>query len=700
MKKQLLVMFISLIFYQAFIPGVGQAVAQTTAQDTLSWTWEVSSTVSTRTKTCTLEFSENLMVNWGDGVTEWIPDSMSARPLTHVYAVQANYRCTAVAAGISYFKADSKRLLELEAGKAPGLTYLSCSSNQLAVLDLKKNTKLISLYVGGNNLKALDLSRNAQLQTLTCSDNELMELDVSMLSELKKVTCHTNPLQKIRVHSTGALSYLSCSACELSAAGLDSVFNALPILATVSGSKNLYVLNNPGSSSCRSEIAAAKNWTLDRVLTQSSLYVPSVTCKVADSAVVKVCLKNTAPVMAFEWDVQVPEGFVFDTGRSRLSSARKGEHTLSIARKSADVYKIMAYSLKSKDVFTGTDGAVLDLYFKAPSETKTYTLDIQNALLIDTLTNVMDVSVTDGQLTVSEMALAGDANRDEKVDVTDLVNLVAWINGIRTATVDSVAVDMDGNGLWNVADVAKLVVVINTGETVYKSAPYREASAEKALSLYRPVGAPSGNHLFIRQATDDATCLELCLDNVDAVQAFQADVSLPQEMAIQTGSFVEETGRNKGHRLSITEVSPHCYRLLSYSPRPQDAFSGNTGVLTRLQLLGMDSVASGTYPIRMKQSVLTGMHLSTVASTPYDVVVEVGRASESGFVFGSNGAAQLWVQGIDLRELWVWDVSGRLVCRKSFEGVTYYGVPLQRGIYLARADSDRQQGAVQKVVVY
>ncbi|MDD2611736.1 MAG: hypothetical protein PHR38_02995, partial [Bacteroidales bacterium] len=186
MKKHLLFVFVGLMLYQTFCGDFGKVRAENAVPDTLSWTWEVSSTTSTQTKTCTLEFSDNLLVNWGDGVTEWIPDSLSSKVITHVYSVQANYTCTAIGVGISYFKADSKRLLSLDPLKAPSLTYLSCTSNQISFLDLTKNTQLAFLYCGGNNLKILNLSQNTKLQTLTCSDNQLAELDVSMLPVLKK----------------------------------------------------------------------------------------------------------------------------------------------------------------------------------------------------------------------------------------------------------------------------------------------------------------------------------------------------------------------------------------------------------------------------------------------------------------------------------------------------------------------------------
>jgi len=703
MKKQLLFVCVCLTLYQTFVTDSGKASAENAVPDTLSWKWEVSSTVSTRTKTCTLEFSDNLLVSWGDGVTEWIPDSMSAKAITHVYTVQANYECTAIGVGISYFKADSRRVLSLDTRKAPGLTYLSCTSNQISSLDLTRNTLLVSLYCGSNSLTSIDLSKNLLLQNLTCSDNQLAKLDLSKLSVLKKVTCHTNVLTRIAIYPSGALSYLSCYGCSLTAENLDSIFLALPTLSTVSTSKNLYVLNNPGSSSCHSEIAAAKKWTLDRVITQSYFYMPSVSGRTGDSIQANIYLKNTAPAIAFEMNVQVPDGFELDTLRSALSGTRKGQHLLSIARMSASekIYKIMAYSLVSKDVFSGSDGSILELHFKAPSEIKTYTLDIQNAILMDSLTNLMELSITDGQMIVTPATMAGDANSDKKVDVTDVVNLVAWINGRHPTAMDSIAADIDGNGIWNVADITKLVVIINSGVSTRSALVCTNSYVVENLSLYRAEEVVDGNNLFVRQSADEASCLELCLDNVDQVQAFQVDLLLPEGLSLQTGVFAQQTERSSEHTLSINRVAENRYRLLSYSMKPNVAYSGNTGALSRLKLEGIEKLTSGVYPIIEKQPVLTGMSLNSVVSKSYDAVVTLGNVSDldKSISLGADNSACLWVHGQELLKCSVWDFSGKLVIQKSLNGVEDYRIPMPKGNYIVEVNSRYKQGYSQKVAV-
>ena len=688
MKNGLLCLFGCLVI-QAVCCVSGELWAQSAVPDTLSWSWEVSSS-STHSKACTIEFTDNLLVNWGDGITEWIPDSASSKSITHVYDAEANYSCTAIGVGISYFKADSKRVLSMETGKAPNLAYISITSNLVASLDVSKNPKLVSLYCGGNNLTELLLGNNLLLQTLTCSDNKLVNLDISMLPLLKKVTAHTNLLTGIKVCKTGVLSYLSCASCNLSALSLDEIFEALPTLENISTSKNLYVLNNPGSSSCNSAIAAAKNWTLDRVITQSSLYIPSVSCRPSDSVRVSVCLKNVTPAIAFEMDLIMPDGFILDTLRTGLEASRMGQHVLSIAKipETTSLYKFMVYSMKSKDVFIGSDGTVLQLYLKSPSVVNTYTLDIKNVILIDTLTNVADVSVTDGQITVNTAALMGDANGDAVVNVTDVVFIVARINGRMPPGFVADAADMDGNGLWNIADVTKMVEVINSqGGSESSSAPMRQRVQGRTPNLYDDAYAGAGIHMFMRQSDKFPAKLELCMDNVEAVQAFQVDLILPDNVSFNASGLFEKTSRSSNHVFSLVKVSDdeNRWRMISYALRPDMAYGGSTGALAVIEMECKSGFQPGTYSVYLENQLFTGMEMTSVNGSSYDLrmIFEKEKTTATDFdVYVCDGG--LIVVGNSLQSIMIWDITGHEISSVLNPADWKTKIELKSGIYISR----------------
>jgi len=682
------------MFCQALYFDSEKLYAETVSSDTLSWVWDVTSLVSTHTKTCTLTFLDSLNIDWGDGSKESIPDSLSAKTLTHIYTSGISYSCSVSGRGITGFKAESKRIISIDTHAAPYLNYLNCTGCQVTSLNLTNNPELLSLYCGGNELSSLNLSHNIKLQTLTCSDNQLTSLDVSLLPELKKVIAHTNPLTRINICASGSLSYLSCLNCSLDAYELNSVFESLPILSVASASKNLFIANNPGSSSCRVDSAINKNWNSDVSSTKSFFYIPSVVSTSGDSVQLNICLKNPVPAIAFEMDIVLPDSCVLDTLKTCLSSARKGNHILSIARMSDSImqYKFLCFSMKKKDILSGDSGSVLQLYIKVPADEKSYTINIKSAILVDTATNVLDLSISDGKLIVTSAVSKGDANRDKKVDVTDIVYLVAYINGKKPDGFDPEVADMDGNGVWNIADITKLVVMVNESKI-----------ESQCLDIYDAATVKSGNYFYLRQPKNDLSCLELCMDNSDTVQAFQVDVILPMGVSLSPEQYSTVVERVGNHLFAISKISDteNRYRLLSYALRPQSAILGDSGVLVRLPLLLDKNICPGVYAVTMKQPVLAGMDMNRIEGSTYTTNFAIVDQSEKSdpISVGFNAANGLWIHGHSLRKVSIYDLSGRLFCNQDLLGVDYFSIFLQTGVYIIKVSSDSSLDCVKKTEI-
>lgn len=706
MKNTLLIAGLCLLL-QAFPRFSGFACAQSAQSDTLSWSWEVSSTTSTHTKSLTLAFKGSLLINWGDGISELIPDTMSSKVISHVYQAQSNYFCSAVGSDITYFKADSKRVLSIETSKSPNLNYLSFSSSQVKSVNLTGNPALVSLYCSGNDIESLDLSKNLLLQTLTCSDNKIKKLDLSLLTSLKKATVHTNLLTEIKVNSGGALNYLSCINCYLSAGALDSIFNQLPVLQEVSTSKNLYILNNPGSSACHTEIAVNKKWTIDRVITQSSFYVPTVSCRLGDSLRVSVNLKNVSPAIAFEMDLLIPAGFSLDTTRTCLVSARKGNHILSITKNTSNpaLFKILAYSLKSKDAFKGTDGSILDLYLKASSSINSYTLDIQNAVLVDTLTNSLELSVSDGIINVNAAALMGDANGDEGVNVTDVVYLVAWINGKNPQGFHADAADLDFNGKFNIIDITKMIEIINSVNTT--GGPYqvsmRKKTASRALNFFNEQGSTTGNHMYMKQSDANPMIIDLYMKNVDIIQAFQVDVLLPDNCGLKQTDMVSKTYRSKNHSLSVKKISEieNKWRIIAYSLKSGDIFTDNEGIVASLDIITEDGAENGVYPLFMDNPVVTSIDMNSLVPGIYDTELTITKSIGEDLITKIiSGKGQIIITGNEFINASVFNLSGNKITGLSCSDSNNRTIIINPGFYIVELLMNDGKKKQEKVIVF
>lgn len=690
----------SLFILQAFCTSFGKLSATTLTADTLSWSWEVTTTYSTMTKTCTFEFTGPLTINWGDGKVQTLSDTLSGTTVTHMYGSITNFNCSATGTGIVYFKADSKRLLTLDPTKCPALTYLSCTSNQLKTLDVSKNPELLSLYCASNEFSVLSVNSCTKLQTLTCSDNKLSRLDVSSIPDLKKLTCHTNLLTSLKIFPAGSLNYVSCTNCSLQVAELDTLFARLPRLDAVSTSKNLYVLNNPGAANCNVQQAILKNWTPDKVVSNSVFYMLSTTCLTGKPVELDICLTNPVKVVAFELDFVFPTGFKLDTIQSRIAAARKGNHLLSIAQTSANQYKIMAYSLSTGDFIKGNNGVVLQLFGTSPDSASIYSIQMKQAVLVDSATNMSNVTVTHGSLTVYPLSMNGDVNDDKLIDVTDIVNLVAYINGRIPSGFVLVAADLDNNGFLNVADIARLVVIINTPNVTLRSLSMEPAPYERAVVSYDRLAAENGNNLYLRQATTDQNCIELCLDNRSQVQACQVDISLPSGVSIRTNEVRGNTLRQNGHLIQINQIGKDKYRLISYALRPDAAFKGDTGVLISLPLQVSENLPPSNYPIYLDAPILTDMNLSTTPAKGFDLSATVGKPLEKPILSaGADDLNGLWVQGQGLTEVFVWNLLGKMLDHRQLNGANSYKVRLPKGIYMVRAGTDSKKELQQKVMV-
>jgi len=293
----------------------------------------------------------------------------------------------------------------------------------------------------------------------------------------------------------------------------------------------------------------------------------------------------------------------------------------------------------------------------------------------------------------------GDVNGDKVVNVTDVVNMVAYINGRNPSGFNILAADFDNNGFINVADITRLVVIINASGTALRSFSLESTSVNRALVLYDKQSAVSGNNLYLRQSASGNTCLELCLDNIIPVQAFQVDISLPSGMSLQNVS--RKTIRQNGHLVQLSPIGSNKYRLLAYALRPDAAFKGDTGVLALLPLQLEEPMAAATYPIYLDAPVLTGMNLTTVPSNGFDVSATLGtlKPSESILKAGTDGQSGLWVQGMGLTEVNVWDLSGKMLEHHRLNGSTTYRASLPKGVYMVHARSDSKTELKQKVVV-
>jgi len=496
------------------------------------------------------------------------------------------------------------------------------------------------------------------------------------------------------------LNYMSCHTCSLEVAALDSLFTALPVLATASASKNLFVLDNPGTAGCRISVATAKRWTPDKGLTTGTLYVNDAVCTAGDSVVVEVVLENPLPVVAFEANLTLPAGVTLDTVRSSLTS-RKGSHVLSLSSIGTRQFKILSWSMKSRDCYAGSTGALVRLFLKTSGVSGSLPVTLSNAVMVDTASVAADFITMDGVLTVNPVRRSGDVNGDSTVDVTDIACLVAHIHGRKVSGFDPYMADLDGNGVWNVVDITRMVNIINgtsaqraprfqAARTITPGASAFAASSVVAsgLRLFAPNTVYGGNHLFLRTSSEKVNALELCLENQDSIQAFQTDVSMPEGFGLDEQSLTGSSLRFNGQTLLVTPLASNSYRLLCFAYRPDRPFTGESGPLVYLPLKRTASSGTGPYPFRLEHSVLTRLDLTTAILNEYDCLADLPTGNEGGPLKAGGTSGTLWVQGTGIQSVLVVDASGRKCADCSLDGSNHFEKKVLPGVYLVCAVLD------------
>jgi hypothetical protein len=114
-----------------------------------------------------------------------------------------------------------------------------------------------------NQVTDLDVIKDPGLISLLCSDNKITTLDVSRNSALLSLECNNNKITSLKCSAKNtALNEIYCTGNLLSACGLDSLFQSLPLRST-ENKGTLYVGDNPGTLTGKTEIAISKFWTTD-----------------------------------------------------------------------------------------------------------------------------------------------------------------------------------------------------------------------------------------------------------------------------------------------------------------------------------------------------------------------------------------------------------------------------------------------------
>lgn len=191
------------------------------------------------------------------------------------------------------------------------------------------------------------------------------------------------------------------------------------------------------------------------------------------TATLHVSLTNDQSYVAFQMDVTLPEGWTVTSaapvGSSRLDGdgdgTNVGDTKFNLAYNviGGNKLRVLAYNLANSTI-QGTSGeelftVELTKSDAAPADVTSWTATFSDVLFVtDALVeSSMNVSNENSTVTGETASLRGDVNKDGLVNITDVVEVITYINNKEYYSL----ADVNNDSFVNITDVVEIITIIN-----------------------------------------------------------------------------------------------------------------------------------------------------------------------------------------------------------------------------------------------
>ena len=190
----------------------------------------------------------------------------------------------------------------------------------------------------------------------------------------------------------------------------------------------------------------------------SRLYVEETSVRCGSQTVIPVLFENEAEYGGLQFEVTLPEGITLNkvTKTERLSD----DFVLQKSKTGENTWQILLYN-SNRLSFTGNDGVLFTMTVDVADEmaegdyTMTFS-DIVASGVDESQEDLADFSTT---ITV-EKYLIGDANRDNRVNVTDIMAVANYILKQPSSNFNEKAADVNNDNRVNVTDIMGIANII------------------------------------------------------------------------------------------------------------------------------------------------------------------------------------------------------------------------------------------------
>jgi hypothetical protein len=352
------------------------------------------------------------------------------------------------------------------------------------------------------------------------------------------------------------------------------------------------------------------------VYTINELYLSSVTCKYGYPGTIKIRMKNTEEVTAFQLSVTLPSSVTYVPGSVILDSARKNDHIITASVLSGNVLKIISYSPTNKK-FSGNDSTIARFNLIPRVNPGSYSLPVSDGIISDSAgTNVLSnvyggsISVISPVISVPSVIVFDtisylDTNR-KQLTIQNTGNDTLWISGINSTepsftseTLLPVRILPGTSGNFTIR-FSSQIKGLHTGNLIIShSDSLRNPSSVTVRGfIYKP------NRLYVTSSdfnSRDTSYIPFGINNSEQFVAFQFDVTIPPQAVFIPNSALL-TSRANGHQVNSALLPNGDIRIIAYSLN-MNTFTGNTGDVVKFKIA--INADTGVYNVSVKNIIIS-----------------------------------------------------------------------------------------------
>lgn len=354
-----------------------------------------------------------------------------------------------------------------------------------------------------------------------------------------------------------------------------------------------------------------------RVFAVNEIYLGSGSGTINSPIEIPVTFSNMEPFSGFQFDVVLPDGFIF-VANSIVKSGRFDDHVISSSIINTNTLRFIAYS-SSNSFFKGIDGEVFKFSVVPNVSSGTYTLPISNAIISNpTLGNIISdsfngtVQINSPNLEINPIFINyGDVpiieTKKSAIVLTNSGSSELILNEISHDAAEltfnaflPLSILPGNNKTIQMTMVPKQIGVLSKNISFKYNGPDYQKVLQVQATIYSP------NFISLKSQTgfkNQENSFQILLKNNDAVRAIQFDVEFPAGFTLKTNNIATTT-RTSGFNISTSLLSDNKYRILIYN-LSNDSISPGDDSIVSLPMFLAETLSLGEYQFNFSNIILS-----------------------------------------------------------------------------------------------